>query len=79
MVAIRVSVGEYLALSMFLFLGCSLCGALCGPGSLWSAGWMAMALLPVVRGCSAPDGVNVSSIVGGGSGLVAWVSGRGGQ
>ena len=79
MVAIGVSVGEYLALSVFVRLVCSLYWALCGRGSLWSVGWTGMALLQVVRRCSSTGGVRVSSVVGSGSGLVvAWVCGEGG-
>ena len=79
-VAIGVSVGEYLALSVFVCLVCSLYWALCGLGSLWSVGWTGMALLQVVRRCSSTGGVRVNSVVGSGSGVVvAWVGGRGGQ
>ena len=77
--AIRVSVGEYLALSVCVRLVCSLYWALCGWGSLWSVGWTGMALLQVVRRCSSTGGVRVNSVVGRGSGLVvAWVCGEGG-
>ena len=77
MVAIRVSVGEYLALSVFVRLVCSLYWALCGRGSLWSVGWTGTALLQVVRRCSSTGGVSVNSVVGSGL-VVAWVCGEGG-
>ena len=77
--AIRVSVGECLALSVFVRLVCSLYWALCGWGSLWTVGWTGVALLQVVRRCSSTGGVRVNSVVGLGSGLVvAWVCGEGG-
>ena len=77
--AIRVSVGECLALSVFVRLVCALYWALCGWGSLWTVGWTGVALLQVVRRCSSTGAVRVNSVVGLGSGLVvAWVCGEGG-
>ena len=75
--ATGVSVGEYLALSLFVCLVCSLYWAWCGLGSLWSDGWMGMALLQAVRRSSSACGVGVDSVVGSGSFLVvAWVGGE---
>ena len=77
--AIRVSVGECLALSVFVRLVCALYWALCGWGSLWTVSWAGVALLQVVRRCSSTGGVRVNSVDGSGSGVVvAWVGGEGG-
>ena len=62
MVAIRVSVGECLALSVFVRLVCSLYWALCRWSSLWTVGWTGVALLQVVRRCSSTGGVRVNSV-----------------
>ena len=79
MVATGVSVGEYLALSLFVCLVCPLFWAWLGLGSLQSVSWMGMALLQAVRRSSSACGVGVDSVVGSGSFLVvAWVGGEGG-